>query len=638
MKHFSNIMLIIVIFHAFVLSSSDATPIHQSPEVDDISSEQILQNELGQALQYEDIIGPFQLKVVELKKNLTEGSYDLVLSKIAQLSENEVENPEILSIRIAALIGVKKLAEAKKEISRLYIHKNIPEESFTMIAQMHLKTNKHFEAMRVCQKGLEKNMRSPRLLFVAGMIHDSIGQSKTALIYFKKAAELDRTTEFINKNVLNRAIANSYLKLKDFKRAKDVFNNEEKKEPKSLIEKITFAKYYASRCEYSKAIDILDNTENKERIPIVDIIKAQIFILEREPEKAIGLLSGLEQQAPQSYSRGSAEMITSLAYLLLNDPKEALSSLAKIKRSDNKPPNLELVLAIIHLTLKDKQSAIQALRRAPMPFLEMSTHDSLQDHLEPPSLGPALGYTYFCLDQGYYRQAVEIVKYAISKAADNIFFHFLLAESYRRMEKYNLALAEFKQLKELMPESYALRFQLCKAYEEAGMRQEALKAYAELSKERPDFLLVQLAYGGLLERLEKWDIARDTYALSLNFKPDSVPLLTSLAWTLTKLQDFETLTPVLRTLKANNKTKPSSIWHLEGWGAYLRKDYPKAIELLTKAMDATPGEPELCYHLGMAYFSIGQRQEAENLLWQAFLFPKQREKYQKQTEGILSQK
>lgn len=162
------------------------------------------------------------------------------------------------------------------------------------------------------------------------------------------------------------------------------------------------------------------------------------------------------------------------------------------------------------------------------------------------------------------------------------------------------------------------------------MHQEALKNYAALSKERPDFLLTQLAYGEMLKRLGQWDKARNAYEWSLNFKPDSVPLLISLGWTLAHLKDLEALAPVLRTLKANKKTKPGSILHLEGWAAYQRKDLPRAVELLAQALEAAPGNPEVCYHLGMAYIATEDHQKAENLLEQAFLFPEQREKYKKQ--------
>ena len=621
---FMSIMTFIVIFHAFLSSSSYAIPMQPIEANDD--------DILDQTWQIEDVVSQPRSKKDELRADLAKGSYDSVLNKIAETFKKEILKPGILSIKIAALIGKKDFAAARKEMSHFNKHKSIPEEAVLLIGTMYLKASKPLDALKVCQKGLAANMKSPKLIFMMGRIYDSIGQSNTSLIYYKRAAELNEKTTSIPERALNESIANSYLKLHQFTKAKDVFTNQEDIQPKSLIQEIAFAKYYASRGEFSKALDLLDEIAATKREHASTLIKAQILNLAGKPEKAIDLLTDLKQQAPQSYPMVSVELIKSLSYLLTNSPQKSLAALNQINFSGKRPPNIELVLAIIQLTLGDAQSATQALKRAPMPFPEISTHKSMQNHLKPPSLGPTIGLAYFCMDQGYYDQAIKIANGAIAKNPNNIFLHFLLAETYRRTNKYDMALTEFKHLNTIMPESFSFRFLLAKTYEEAGMHQEALKNYAALSKERPDFLLTQLAYGKLLRRLGQWDKARNAYEWSLNFKPDSVPLHISLGWTLAHLKDLKALAPVLRSLKANKKTKPDSILHLEGWAAYQRKDLAKAVELLAQALEAAPGNPEVCYHLGMAYIATGDHQKAENLLEQAFLFPEQREKYKKQAD------
>ena len=583
-----------------------------------------LENELEKELEKEL---EAKLEKGKLRADLARGLYDSVLNKIAATYPKEVLDSEVLSIKIAAFIGIKDFTSARKAISNFNKDKSISEEAILLIGAMYLKAGKPLDALKVCQKGLAANIKSPKLLFMTGRIYDSIGQSNTALIYYERSAELNKLKKAIPTRALNESIANSYLKSKKLTEAKNVFTNEEDIQSESLVKKIAFAKYYASRREFNKSLDLLDAVIATNRAHAPVILKAQVLNLAGKPEMAIEYLTSLKQQTEPSFPLVSMELTKSLSYLLTNSPQKSLAALNRMNFSKKRPPDIELVLAVIHLSLGDAQSATQALKRAPVPFSEIADLSALQDSLKSPSLGPAIGLAYFCLDQGYYQQAVEIVKDGLAKNPDNVFLHLILAETYRQTGKYDLALAEFKRLKTIMPESFSIRYLLAKTYEEAGMDQQALQNYASLSKDRPDFLLAQLAYGKLLERLGEWDKARNAYEWSLNFKPDSVPLLISLGWTLSHLKDLEALEPVLRALKANEKTGHSSILHLEGWAAYQRNDPSRAVELLTQALAEAPGNPELCYHLGMAYVATGDKQQAENLLQQAFLFPEQAGKY-----------
>jgi len=618
----SSTLALVVIFNSFLPSNGHALPIPVSPTDAEDLNELIIQTE-----NLQDLSGP---DIDELRTDLTRGLYDSVLNKIATKYHKEALNTDVLTIKIAALIGSKEFTSARKEMAYFDKGKGMPEESILLIGSMYRKVGKALDALKISQQGLAANINSPKLLFMMGRIYDSMGQSKTALIYYERSAELDQLKKSLPAGALTESIANSYMKLKKLAEAKDVFTNEADAQPESLIKEIAFAKYYASRREYKKSLDLLDNitATNNAHAPV--IIKAQVLNLAGKPKLAIEHLAKLKQQNPSSYPVVSVELTEAMSHLLTNFPQKSLAAVNRAGFSEKRPANIELVLATINLSLGDVQSATEALRRAPVPFPEIAGIGSLQAHLKSPSLGPVIGLAYFCLDQGYYQQALETAKAGLVKHPGNIFLHFILAETYRQTGQYKMALSEFKRLNTIMPESFSFRFLLAKTYEEAGMDQQALKRYAALSKERPDFLLTQLAYGKLLEGSGEWEKARNAYEWSLNFKPDSVPLLVALGWALIHSRDFEALAPVLSTLKTNDKANPGLVLHLEGWAAYQQKDRPRAVELLAQALAETPGNPEVCYHLGMAYGATGDKQKAINLLQQAFLFPEQAEKYRKQ--------
>jgi len=627
-----NFFAILIVFLIFTSTTGHAITVRETENENKIFPSPA-------EMQHEDIsIIPQRSVLNELKKALAKGLYDMVLNTIEKMPEENKGKSEILSIKTAALIGKKNFAEAKNEISFLLKSKNVHEESIARIARMYLKMKRPFEAMKISQTGLLSNVRTPKVLFEMGRAYDTLGKTKTALIYYERANKLNETAKAINKKRLQETIAIAYLKINEFKKAKDVFIDQGIQDKAPVINLVALARYYASIGKLKKSIDIIDEAIKKKESPALLTIKAHFLVLAGEPQKAIELLKDMEQKYWGSYPKEGPELLISLAYLVMNKTKEALASLKRIQETGKTIPNVELIKSAIFFAMDKKQMVTQQLSRASIPFSEMATHPTLQRHLGPPSLGAILGLTYFCLDQGYYRQGIKTTQKALAKTPDNVFLHLTLAESYRRPGKNTKALSEYRRISEIMPESFALRFQLARACGAAGLHQEALQHYTSLSKERPDFVLSQLAHGGLLKRLGQWDRARDVYESGLNFKPDSVPLLTSLGWTLCHTKDFDALARLLRALKANSKVKLASIWHLEGWYAYQRKDFQKATELLTKTLEANPGDPETCYHLGMALYSSGQRPAADNLLEQALLFPEQREKYQKTVEKIYPQK
>ena len=565
----------------------------------------------------------------QLRAELAAGLFDSVLGKITSNYEPGALSPDIISIKVAALIGKADFAAARKEMSYFDKEKSISEQAALLIGSMYREAGRSVDALKICQLGLTGNIRSPKLLFMMGNIYDSMGQTSTALVYYERSAELSESEESVPTRALVESIANSNMKLKKLGEAKNAFANDMDTQSESVVRAITLAKFHASRYEYEKALQLLEVAAVFSDAPALFILKAQVLNLAGNPELAIEQLAELKRVSPSSYPVVGVEMTESLSHLLTNTPEKSLAAMKRMGFSAKRPSNLELTFGTISVSMGDPQAATEALRRAPMPFPEIADIGSLQAHLDSPSLGPVFGLAYFCLDQGYYQQAIEIANEGLAKHPDNIFLHFMLAEAYRQNGQYELAVSEFKKLTEIMPESFSFRFLLAKIYEEAGMDEQALAGYAALSKERPDFLLTQLSYGNLLEHLGNWEKAREVYEWSLNFKPDSVPLLMALGWALTHLEDADALAPVLRTLETNKETNPGQLRHLEGWAAYQQNDRSKAVKLLDQALAETLGSPALFYHLGMAYDATGEKQKANNLLEQASLFPEQVGRYRK---------
>lgn len=563
-----------------------------------------------------------------LLSELSSGDYDTVLKTIEQTFKSELVTADIRSIKIAALIGQKKFAEAGRELLHLSQQNDLSQNYIQLIGNMYSSAGKPIEALRAYQLGLVNHHSSSDLLFNIGRAYDKINHPASALVYFNKAAELNKTSPLVPEHVLQQYIASSYLKLNQYAQAVNALPNHNTQDQSSLIKGIANAKYYASNADYTKSLATLNEIDSRNNSPAVSIVKAQVYNMMGKPERALELL--VDKNRLDNYPKTSVELVNSLSYLQSDSPGKALSSLNKVSNSSDKPANFNLILAITHIASGNKEAAHKALQFAQNPFPELSVQESIIKHLGPPAIGPDLGLAFFCLDQGYFTQVVDITTKSLKEYKDNVFLHFLLAEAYRRLDKDQLAIAQYKKLTQIMPESFSLRYLLANAYDNADMDQEALNIYESLSKDRPDFILAQLAYGSLLQRHEQWSKARNVYQWSLNFKPDSKPLLTALAWNLLSLKDLDSASSVINTLKQKN-INTATIMHLNGWAAYQAGNYQKSISLLSRAMLEAPGNPEIYYHLAQAYQAIGENRKSANILTHAYLFPEIRERYKNAT-------
>jgi len=572
----------------------------------------------------------------ELMNYLNNGIYGSVLEKIKVLSKEEKNKPEIISIKAAALIGKNDFASAMNEYNLLKIRNDAPSKSFSTIAHMLLKKKKPFAAMTVCQSGLMRNIKSAKLLYQMGHAYDLLGKTRTALAYYKGAEMANNASHELKQIDIEKVIAVAYYKLNDFERAHNILKNKDLKGIDTGIHLIIDAKYYASKGNYDKAISFLEKAKGTSRHLEAVLTKSQFLILNSKANEAIDLLNDLNIVLKQSDFSDTLKLTKALAFLTDNKPGMSLDLLGEINHPE-KIQNIHMLKAITYFAMNKKKETIEELKQTSLPYSELAVLPDFEKYLDQPSIGPDIGLAFFCLDQKFYNQAVIIAEKAAKKSKNNILLNFVLAECYLQKEKYSLAIKELLKINKAFKNSYALQFYLSQAYAKAGMINDATKTYKSLTEERPDFIMADLVYGKLLSDFSKWEQARKIYENGLNFMPDSPHLQISLGWTLAYLNEFDSLDNLLQIIEKNEKIQPASRLHLKGWTAFKNNDFSKAEALLTKAIETAPGDPEICFHLGMAMMKEGNKDMSKNLLQQSLLFEKQRNKYQDTIDTILLQ-
>ncbi|TKB05736.1 tetratricopeptide repeat protein [Desulforhopalus sp. IMCC35007] len=322
-----------------------------------------------------------------------------------------------------------------------------------------------------------------------------------------------------------------------------------------------------------------------------------------------------------------------LAFLTAGDSEAAIKSLQQITQPE-KITNLHMLKAIGYYSAGDNSKAKEELKQTVPPYSELPQIPDFDLFMNDPAIGPRIGLALYCYDQKFYRQAIAILKETESKVGDNILLTFIQAECYLGTNQFSLGIEALRKINRTLKNSYAIQFYLCQAYARAGMLSEAEAMYEILTEERPDFIMANLTYGKLLSNHNKWEAAKKIYESGLNFNPDSIHLQIALGWTLAFLGETDELENLLQIVKKNEGFESVSFLHLKGWNHFKREDFTEAVNVLKKAIEISPGDPEIAFHLGMAMIKVGEVDSGRNLLNQSMLFPKQREKYQELVEKI----
>lgn len=541
---------------------------------------------------------------------------------------------EQATAKAVSLINGQQYRQASVVIADLLDANNLSEQSAVSIVNAYLKQNRVGDAHRICQFGLMRYIRSPRLLTLMGNIYDRRGLSDTALIYYTRVPT-DGSSVPDRASALRELIAHDYLRLMDFEGAQDALKGSNSDIYDSQVHTVAKAKYFASIGELDNAVKTLDRSlETKASTPLI-LTKSQLLLLDGQFHETINVIEKIENQLTGA-QLSAALMIKSTAYLQLDSNEQAMDTFQRSK-SLNPGSNIHsLSESILYMSLGNIDEATKSLRKAPMPFPELAGYTSLRDHMKPSRLAKAISLSYFSLDQGFYNITIKTTLAALKTNKNNVFLRFLLAESHRRQHDYAAAVAELKTLITTMPESFFFRYQLATTYEQMGREEDALALFKALSEERPDFIMAQLSHGKLLATLGRWEEAKSTYSWSLNFQPEVAPLLISYGFALIEVNDHASLATIVETLESNNRVPHSLVLHLKGWSAYTRNNTTEAEQLLLQALTLNPGSPEIYYHLAVVLLKNGKKSQAQNLFTQVLFYPEQRKKYQQKIDSLLA--
>lgn len=174
-----------------------------------------------------------------------------------------------------------------------------------------------------------------------------------------------------------------------------------------------------------------------------------------------------------------------------------------------------------------------------------------------------------------------------------------------------------RRLLEIVPDSQPALMELAKLYISTQRRTEALAELNRAVEKDPKNVGVLTLIGMLHSEAGRYTEARDAYNRAIKEKSDASLALNNLAYLLAeKLNDLPGALQVATRARQSNPKSPT-IADTLGWIEFRRGNHSEALRLIIDAAEELGQNPEVQYHLGMAYLMMGQEAPAKIALNEA---------------------
>jgi tetratricopeptide (TPR) repeat protein len=171
---------------------------------------------------------------------------------------------------------------------------------------------------------------------------------------------------------------------------------------------------------------------------------------------------------------------------------------------------------------------------------------------------------------------------------------------------YTGAEVEFKRALELDKNNVEALLNLGMSQNQRGATDQALQTFLDASKANPKEIAFYLMAGGVYEKKQDWEKARQMYQKVLELRPDNPLASNNLAYVMLQQGgNVDVALAMAQTARRQLPDNPNSADTL-GWAYYQKGVYTTAINLFKEAVKKDPESVTYNYHLGLAYAKNGQ--------------------------------
>ncbi|MBM9596184.1 tetratricopeptide repeat protein [Roseitranquillus sediminis] len=346
------------------------------------------------------------------------------------------------------------------------------------------------------------------------------------------------------------------------------------------------------------------------------------------------LMGEMLSLAVEASNRAPAESIR-YAEFLLGEGNVSVAErtlINSLRLNPNHPAMLRL-LGATHIRQGDWSRAEQVVRT--LQSLDIAEASAFADSLQAQIL----------TGRGQSTEVVNFLQQLIDEGRGGLGARMGIVQSHIENGNIDAATAYVEALLEEEPDNRWFRFVRASLAELSGDAGTAEKSYVDLVEENPESVAVWRALYVLQSRAGREDDARATLERALAANPSDPDLLWIQASELQAQGDDEAALQIYAQLYEENSSAPiiannyasllstlrddpesiNRAWTVArrlrdsdvpafqdtfGWLAYLRQDYPLALDHLEPAAEALSEDPAVQYHLGLTYAALERFDEA----------------------------
>ena len=387
--------------------------------------------------------------------------------------------------------------------------------------------------------------------------------------------------------------------------------------------------YYFSESELVKAQKAIDYAIEQFPSEVsFQVFKAQYFLNNGEPEKALARLNSLEAVDPQN---PDISLTRATVYSTLHKHAEAIreyqKSLAKV---DEDLDEIHTSIAFEYQNLRDYKKAAEHLKKA------------IRLNKENESLLYEIGYCYEMGQMsdeaiGFFTQEINIRPYSLVA-------WYNLGIAYSTIELYEKAIDAFDYSIAIDPTFTPAFFSKAQCYEQMEMYLEAINIYKQTFElEKPD-AMTNYYIGDCYASMEKYDTAIEYYRKSISLERHFSDAWMGIGLCYVEMdQPSEALSHIEQAIKlesdnaeyyivlaetqlalgnqdaaalAYEKASELEPYHAEIWLDYsdfyadVKKDYAKALEILEDGLYYQSENSSLAYRRVAYLYEAGRHKEA----------------------------
>ncbi len=213
--------------------------------------------------------------------------------------------------------------------------------------------------------------------------------------------------------------------------------------------------------------------------------------------------------------------------------------------------------------------------------------------------------------------ATSFIRKQLEKAPQDARILFLLGNMLSSQGENKEALHYLNSALEQQPDNPQIYIAIARIYKSLGDEDKAFEQYQSLLAKQPKHIPALMGAAEILETKGEVKNATDYYEKILEIDPVNAIAANNLAWLIAERDDGD-LGRALQLAMIAKQAIPDNIQVIDtlGWVHFKRQAYSLAIGQFQFALEKSPNNPTILYHLALALDAHGELEEAKKIIQQ----------------------